>query len=276
MTTTLNTAPLATAAPEAPVWIEAGKAWEHAARDWAFLFEPYARDAIELVFAEANLSEGRSLLDVACGSGYALGRAARMGATTAGIDAAAGLIEIAQRRDPNGDIRVGDMFDLPWADQSFDLVTSFNGIWGGCTEAVGEMARVLKPGGTVAVTFWGPGKKLDLRDFFIAMGSAVPAVGDELKDLAKIGKPGVAEEMFEAAGLEVVSRGATNARFEWPDSEVAWRALRSPGVSQPPLQVLGEAKLREIVLEAIAPFESPDGSYLMNNELTHVIATRPL
>ncbi len=259
-----------------PVWVQAGKAWEHAAKDWAFLFEPYARDAIELVFDQAQIAEGSRVLDVACGSGFALARAARLGAETAGIDAAAGLVDIARRRDPNGDLRVGDMFALPWDDKSFDLVTSFNGIWGGCGDAVGEMARVLKPGGMLAVTFWGPGKNLDLRDFFIAMGSAVPAVGEELMDLATIGKPGVAEAMIEAAGLQLTARGSTSAMFEWPDREIAWRALRSPGVSHPPLQILGESKLRDLVLEAIAPFEAPDGSYLMRNELTHVIATRPL
>ncbi|NNF53085.1 MAG: methyltransferase domain-containing protein [Acidimicrobiales bacterium] len=258
-----------------PVWVEAGRAWEHAAKDWAYLFEPYARDAIEYVFAKANVDEHSSVLDVACGSGLALSRAARLGASTAGLDAAEGLIDIARRRDRNGDLRVGDMFDLPWPDASFDLVTSFNGIWGGCAAAVVEMARVVKPGGMVALTFWGPGKNLDLRDFFIALGSAVPAVGEELIDLAEIGKPGVAEDMLASARLRLVERGSTAARFEWPDSDVAWRALRSPGVSQPPLEILGDAKLRDIVLTSIAPFEASDGSYQMTNELTHVIAMRP-
>ena len=75
-----------------PVWMEAGAAWEHAAKDWAFLFEPYARDAIETIFGTANLGEDTAILDVACGSGLALARASRLGASTAGIDASAGLI----------------------------------------------------------------------------------------------------------------------------------------------------------------------------------------
>ena len=255
-------------------WEEAGRAWGHAAQDWAFLFEPYTRDAIETIFSKAKIGPGSDVLDVACGSGLAMARAARLGATTAGLDAAAAMIEIARRRNPQGDIRVGDMFDLPWPDRSFDLVTSFNGIWGGCADAVAEMGRVLKPGGMLAITFWGPGKNLDLRDFFIALGTAVPTVGEELMDLAQIGHPGVAEDMMRQAGLTVVERGATDARFEWPDDEIACRALRSPGVAQPPLEVLGEETMRQLILDSISPFRAADGSYLMSNELTHVIATK--
>jgi SAM-dependent methyltransferase len=46
------------------------------------------------------------------------------------------------------------MFDLPWDDESFDIVTSFRGVWGTTAEAVGEIRRVLVPGGRVAITVW--------------------------------------------------------------------------------------------------------------------------
>lgn len=66
----------------------------------------------------------------------------------AGIDASVPLVDIARRRVPHGDLRAGDMFALPWDDASFDVVTSFNGIWGGCTDALREARRVLRDGGT--------------------------------------------------------------------------------------------------------------------------------
>ena len=258
-----------------PAWREAGRAWEHAAADWAFLFEPYARDAVETVFRTADVGPGTALLDVACGSGLAVGRAERLGATPSGIDASEGLIEIARRRAPRSDLVAGDMFALPWADDSFDLVTSFNGIWGGCDDAVREMARVLRPGGVAAITFWGRSSELDLRDFFLVLGTAEAEVGEELKDLAAIGRPGVAEAMFAAAGLAVERRGTTRARFEWPDDDIAWRALRSPGVAAPSLAAVGEDELRARVLDAIAPFRAGDGSYVLENELTHLIGRMP-
>ena len=39
-----------------------------------------------------------------------------------------------------------------WEDESFDALTSFNGIWGGCEAAVEEAYRVLRPGGSIAIT----------------------------------------------------------------------------------------------------------------------------
>ncbi len=258
-----------------PDWAIAGDAWGHAARDWAYRFEPYARDAIDRVFNQIRIGDDRHLLDLACGSGYALGLAERRGARVAGLDASAALIEVAARRAPTADLRVGTMFDLPWADETFDAVTSFNGIWGGGEDAVAEAARVLRPGGSVAITFWGRAEALDLRDFFIVVGSTGPGVAEEMRGLAAIGAPGVAEAMVEGAGLGVVERDSTSAVLEFTDAEDAWRTLRSPGVVLPSLQHTGEAEVRRQVLEALAPFRADDGSYRLVNELTHVIARKP-
>jgi ubiquinone/menaquinone biosynthesis C-methylase UbiE len=43
-----------------------------------------------------------------------------------GIDAAKALIEFARRRVSAADLRVGPIEQLPWPDDSFDLVTGFN------------------------------------------------------------------------------------------------------------------------------------------------------
>jgi len=257
---------------DTPDWQLAGDAWGHAATDWAYLFEPYARDAIEHVFTCLDVGEGTDLLDIACGSGYALGRAARAGAATSGIDASVQLVEIAQRRAPNSDVRAGDMFALPWPDDRFDVVTSFNGIWGGCTDALREAHRVLRSGGTIGLTFWGPGSKLDLRDWFIALGTSTPDVAEEMMELANIGHPGVVEEMLTDAGFDEIVRGASSAILEFPDEETTWRAMRSPGLVLPALRRLGEDALRERLMAALAPFRGTDGAYRLVNELTCVTA----
>jgi ubiquinone/menaquinone biosynthesis C-methylase UbiE len=117
-------------------WRQAGRAWGARALDWAYLTEPYCRPAYDLVFARTGVGEDTSLLDIACGSGLALMTAAHRGATVAGVDASEALVRIARQRTPGGDIRHGDMFTLPFPDATFDVVTSFNGIWAGCDQAL--------------------------------------------------------------------------------------------------------------------------------------------
>lgn len=257
---------------ELPAWVEAGRAWGHAPTDWAYLFEPYGTEAIAATFDELAVGESTRLVDIACGSGLAAGRAERRGAIVAGIDASADLIDIAARRAPGAALRVGDMFELPWVDNTFDVATSFNGIWGGCTDALREARRVLRPGGRIGLTFWGPGHALDLRDWFIALGSARSEVADEMITMADIGAPGVVETMLAEAGFDGIERFAAPSFLELPDDETLVRALRSPGLVVPVLEHLGDAAYRDLVLEHAAPFKASDGSYRIANELTCVVA----
>lgn len=256
-------------------WQLAGEAWGHAATDWAYGFESYARDAVEEVFAAAAVGRGTRLLDVACGSGLAIGRAERLGAAASGLDASADLLAIASRRAPGSELVHGDMFALPWDDGSFDVAVAFNGIWGGCDAAVAELARVTRPGGRIAITFWGAPERLDLLDYFLTVGAAGPGVAEEIGSLAAISGPGEAERMFAAAGLDAVERGTTPAILELPDPDSAWRTLRSPGLVLPSIRHTGDEALRDLVLAAIEPFRADDGSYRLVNELVHVMATKP-
>ncbi len=255
-----------------PVWVQAGRAWGHAAIDWAYKFEPYGADAIESIFGRLGVGRGTNLLDLACGSGFAAGRAERLGVTVAGLDASAALIDIARRRAPSAELVAGDMFDLPWADGTFDTVTSFNGIWGGCVDALCEARRVLQPGGGIGLTFWGRGDRLDMRDWFIALGSSTPQVGDEMISLASIGTPGVVEEMLTTAGFDRIERWDVPSIVEFTDADDTWKAMRSPGLLVPALEAVGEDKLRNRLLPTIEHCRADDGSYRIVNELTCVVA----
>ena len=105
-------------------WKEAGQGWGARSVEWAYLLEPYARPANELLLDRLKVGDGTRLLDIACGSGFAARLASGRGAIVAGLDAASPLVTIARARTPAGDFRVGDMFALPFADASFDVATS--------------------------------------------------------------------------------------------------------------------------------------------------------
>src|SRR5580704_11053326 len=101
-------------------WQEAGRGWGARATEWAYLLEPYALPANELLFDRLGVNDGIRLLDIACGSGFAASVAARRGAVVSGIDASQQLTTIAAARTPGGNFRAGNMFALPYPDNSFD------------------------------------------------------------------------------------------------------------------------------------------------------------
>jgi len=220
----------------------AGRPAKHGATepaDWVCLYENYAIDVLVVIFERVGFGPGTTLLDLACGSGLAVRLAAGMGATVSGIDASAQLLAVATTQTPHADLRLGSMFDLLRPDASFDAAISINGIWGGCQEALDEAFRVLKLGAPLGISFGGEGPPSTS-----AASSARPLARHSpevhhgsMKRLNDIATPGVAEAMLEAAGFVVTERGARVSVVEWPDADVAWRAVSSTGPSVPAFEV---------------------------------------
>jgi SAM-dependent methyltransferase len=235
-------------------WIESGQAWGERAADWAYLIEPYARQVNDSLFDRTGVGQGTRLLDIACGSGYAASVAAGRGAVVAGLDASDALIAIARARTPDADFRLGDMFALPFEDDSFDVATSFNGIWKGCEDALREARRVVRPGGLVGITFWGSPKRLGLLAYFAAlMELSPPGHVEATLNESDTGRPGVAEKMLADAGLELVERGTAQGINEWPDLDIAVRALASAGPAWPAVEEVGYDRLAEKLREVVRP-----------------------
>jgi SAM-dependent methyltransferase len=110
----------------------------------------------------ADLHAGWRVLDVATGSGNAAIAAARLGCTVVGIDYVPALLERGRERAVAEALDVelldGDAEALPFADESFDAVTSvFGSMFApNHAQAAAELLRVVRPGGTIALASWTP------------------------------------------------------------------------------------------------------------------------
>jgi ubiquinone/menaquinone biosynthesis C-methylase UbiE len=119
-------------------------------------------DVHDGIVAAVGPAGGKRWLEVACGTGELSQRAARAGADVVGVDFAPALIETAKRQATeaglNIEFGVGDAENLEFEDASFDVVTSTFGAMFAPDQAAaaGELGRVTKPGGTIAMANWTP------------------------------------------------------------------------------------------------------------------------
>lgn len=125
-------------------------------------WERYGRRTVELL----SLQPGATVLDVGCGTGASALPAAelvRPHGSVLGVDLAEKLLEkarvkAAQRQIHNVEFRLADMMALGVPDAQYDAVMSVFSIFflPDMEAAVTELWRMVKPGGKLAITTWGP------------------------------------------------------------------------------------------------------------------------
>jgi uncharacterized peroxidase-related enzyme len=226
-------------------WRVVDEGWGRRAVEFATLAEPTNVREYVAVHHRLGIGPGDRLLDVACGSGLALELAGLVGASCAGIDASPRLIAVARDRNPEADLRVGDMNALPWEDGSFDVVTSFRGIWGTTPAALAEVLRVLAPGGRLGLTVWGHIKASPGAWAFAPFLLATEAKVENQANMVALGRPGAGEALLEETGFTDVERVDLSFVFEFADPEAFARALATTGPAYEAIQSVGEEAFLE-------------------------------
>jgi SAM-dependent methyltransferase len=247
-----------------------GRLWGARATAWA---EEEVREApkYEAAIERVGLAPGHAVLDVGCGSGVFLRLVADRGARSSGLDASAALIEIARRRVPGADLRVGDMQRLPWDDDAFDLVTGFNSFFfaDDMTAALREAGRVAAPGGTVLIQVWGRPERCDLTPMLRALralrpGARAPGV--------PLWQPGILEDIASEVGLSPGAAFDVSFALEYPDERALLQTMLSPGPVVETVQARGEEAVAGTILDSLAPYRTADGGYRLENEWHTLIA----
>jgi len=133
------------------------------------------RDLLDRV----KVNAGEEVLDVATGTGNIALPVAAAGARVVGLDLTPELFETARRRAADQGVAVdwveGDAEELPFEDESFDVVLSVFGVqFAPRHEIVArELARVTRPGGRIGLVNWTP--EGQIGELFKIMGAYLPA-----------------------------------------------------------------------------------------------------
>lgn len=252
-----------------------GDLWGVVAQDWSDLQEPKHEPLFEVMLNQAGVTSGTRFLDAGCGGGSASYLAEQRGAVVSGLDAAASMIEIARKRVPGGDFRVGDIQELPFENKAFDAVIAANSLQYSEDRitTLRELIRVTTEDGKVVVGLFSTPDKVQYSAIINAVRDTLPEPppGNGPFELSK---SGVLEDLMQTAGLTVESSGEVDCPFDYPDFETFWRANIAAGPFQAAVKLVSEDQLKRAARDAARPFQNSNGGTHFKNTYIYVTATR--
>jgi len=164
-------------------------------------------DTGEQLVARIPVRRDEDVLDLACGTGNTAIPAAQAGARVVGLDLTPEMFVAGRARAAAAgveiDWREGDAENLPFDDESFDIVLStFGCMFAPRHEVVAdEIARVVRHGGRIGLCNWTP--EGTIGDFFRLVGSHVPPPPDFVDPPLLWGNEAHVRELFEGAGIDL-------------------------------------------------------------------------
>jgi SAM-dependent methyltransferase len=211
--------------------------WQRVADKYDSVWSSLTRQFIPSLLADARVSTGMLVLDVACGPGYVSAAAKRLGATPTGIDFAEKMVAIAKRMFPEIRFTQGDAQDLPFEEGSFDRVLMNFGLLhvSHPEKACAEACRVLKRGGKFGFTVWAgpeqnPGAKIvnDAIEAYANLDVGLP----EGPPKYLYGEAKECRQVLKRAGFDGASMSYETRTVEWhlPDAGYYFEAERNAGV----------------------------------------------
>jgi len=243
----------------------------------------------DAVIQEAWLRPDSAVLDVAAGTGEPGLTAAALvpRGSVALLDISAGMLRVASEKAAarglaNVHTAVGDAAALPFDDESFDAVLCRFGFmfFPRMTAAVGEMARVAKPGARISAAVWGraaenPWASLILGT--IARHTEVPQPPPGTPGLFRCAAQGFMGRIFRDAGLVDVSERKVSTDLVQASPELYWEFMTDIATTVAVGLARADWEARELirsdVFQLLGRYEH-DGAIRLRSTATIVAGTR--
>ncbi len=248
-----------------------GRLWGIEAQDWLNIQERKSPVLWNPVLDRAGVGANTRVLDAGCGAGGASLLARDRGAIVTGCDASDAMLVLARRRLPEVNFRLAELENLPFPDESFDVVLAINSLQ--FTQDPGraaqEFIRVSKPGGRIAVVVWSIEhcEQKAIFDAILALFEKPP----KGRGVFALSAPGDVERLFPSLQTEVTE---IDCPFVYPNLEIALRGQMAAGPSQRVIEIFGREKVESAVRAALEPFVSESGEVRMQNRFRCVLIRR--
>jgi ubiquinone/menaquinone biosynthesis C-methylase UbiE len=247
-------------------------------------FAPFS----EKLLALARLQSGQRVLDVATGGGVAALMAAGLvgpGGRVVGVDLSEAMIALARQKADHGavtNVEFGpmDAEHLQFPPDSFDVVLCALGLmlFPQPVNALLEMRRVLKTGGTAVLSVFGRGSRVALRALLEPFLPHMPPPERRGPSIFGLGRSEVLAELIQEAGFSEVTTEQQAHVLTFDEAEGVWEMLLSLGrlaQMHSRLSIEGQQELREQVFQiATEQFTSPQGALELPFEISYAVARR--
>ena len=191
-------------------------------------------------------------------------------APVVGVDAAAAMLAIAERRSRLAGAQhvrwhVGDATALEFAHESFDAALCIHLLHDLARpdEALAEVQRVLAPGGRLALAVWGRAAQ---NPWAALVARAAGATGQRLArprpDVFSLGSPGAVEILLQHAGFVAIESERVRDKLRWRNAADLWQwytAWPHMGAVLRDLPATTQARLQEQLTRLAEPYRDQDG-----------------
>jgi ubiquinone/menaquinone biosynthesis C-methylase UbiE len=261
-------------------WNRVAGGWEK----WDRFFDEQMAYLNHRLVADARLRTGMRVLDLGSGTGYpAILAAQTVGAagSAIGIDLAKDMLAVAERKAKrlglsNLSFQTGDVTTLPFETNSFNAITSRFCLMflPEIPKAAAEIARVLKPGGWVAVAVWSaPDKNPSIGLSMAAIKQVIelPPTDPTAPGIFRLAPPGELAGLFQQAGLADVHDQEFLGEWSYASADEYYTSLMEIAAPVQNLMAkLSEAQKQDVqqrILEAASQFRR-------GNQITFPLAVR--
>jgi SAM-dependent methyltransferase len=253
-----------------------GKLWSIAPQYWSKHFEPFFLPMYTKVLEQLNLSEDSLLLDAGCGSGLFSSMAIETGAQVIGIDAASGLLEVARQRNPQNNFMEEDLEAMPFADNSFNVVTGFNSFQyaGNFENALLESKRVLKKGGRLIIGIWDKPEMSEATQVLKAIGSLLPPPPPGTPGPFALSEDGKIERICNGLGLKMMYKTRIACPFLYHNISHGIKSFMGTGPAASAMNYTDKQIVEETIAKAFRPFRIADDIYFLQNHFLVFIAEK--
>ena len=246
-------------------WDDRAEGWISTQAQRSDIFGP----ATEMMLDLADIRTGNRVLDVAAGTGdQTLLVARRVGQNgyVLAIDISTGMLTKAAEAIrtaglTNVETRIMDAEDLDLDADSFDVVICRLGLhtFPNPPKAMGEMRRVVKPGGKVAALARSTAEKNPYEGVPLTVARSLG--GNEPTTLFAVSEPGVLEDVFRKGGFPSVSVHAVTTHRRFPSRAVVIRNMQDE-INARHITNLADAEREQAWTEVgqqLRRFEGPNG-----------------